>query len=345
MRETAQQTQTRTAIPRPASLAIDPDRLERMWAMTPAQRRQAAQRGQLSLGEMLKWASRRPHEVPIVNGEFFFITAYLADAEDSPRDAQAFWDGEYTPVPQPRPSAAASDTSPEGEALMPLQASRTIGTGDGWQRTDSGILLPDWADLPDTPPTAAVELPQPQPIGIDLFAGAGGFSCGFKQAGWHVIAANEWDVDAAHTYLANLGGPSTRIVFCTPEDQDRWERRRQRLERYHAQPDRPSARARLRLDRDPARRPAVRGVLLRRRPRLTGERILTELDSTATRSAACSAARPAKGSPAPANGKPTTRATSSCSSSCGSSAKSTRAASAWRTSPGCSTWSPARASR
>ena len=75
MRETAQQTQTRTAIPRPASLAIDPDRLERMWAMTPAQRRQAAQRGQLSLGEMLKWASRRQHEVPMVNGEFFFITA------------------------------------------------------------------------------------------------------------------------------------------------------------------------------------------------------------------------------------------------------------------------------
>ena len=112
MRETTQQTQTRTAIPRPASLAIDPDRLERMWAMTPAQRRQAAQRGQLSLGEMLKWASRRPHEVPIVNGEWFFITAYLADSgEDSPCDAQAFWDGEYTPVPQPRPTATASDTS------------------------------------------------------------------------------------------------------------------------------------------------------------------------------------------------------------------------------------------
>ena len=83
--------------------------------MTPAQRRQAAQRGQLSLGEMLKWASRRPHEVPIVNGEFFFITAYLADTEDSPRDAQAFWDGEYTARAASRaPSAAASDTSPEG---------------------------------------------------------------------------------------------------------------------------------------------------------------------------------------------------------------------------------------
>ena len=110
MRETAQQTPTRTAIPRTASLAIDPDRLARMWAMTPAQRRQAAERGQLSLGEMLNWASRRPHEVPIVNGEFFFITAYLADTtttEDSPRDAQAFWDGEYTPMPQLPRSAAA----------------------------------------------------------------------------------------------------------------------------------------------------------------------------------------------------------------------------------------------
>src|ERR1700690_3232495 len=112
--ETTQQTQTRIAIPRPASLAIDPERLERMWAMTPAQRRQAAQRGQLSLGEMLKWASRRPHEVPIVNGEWFFITAYLADTEDNPRDARAFGAGESARVPQPRPSAAASDTSQEG---------------------------------------------------------------------------------------------------------------------------------------------------------------------------------------------------------------------------------------
>ena len=112
MRETAQQTPTRTAIPRPASLASDPDRLARMWAMTPAQRRQAAERGQLSLGEMLKWAARQPHEVPVVNGEFFFITAYLADTdEDSRRDAQAFWDGEYTPMPQPHPAAAATDTS------------------------------------------------------------------------------------------------------------------------------------------------------------------------------------------------------------------------------------------
>jgi hypothetical protein len=79
VRETAQQA--RTAIPRPASLATDPDRLARMWAMTAAERRQAAERGQLSLGEMLKWAARRPHEVPIVDGESFFITALLADSD------------------------------------------------------------------------------------------------------------------------------------------------------------------------------------------------------------------------------------------------------------------------
>ena len=163
---------------------------------------------------------------------------------------------------------------------MPLRATRTIGTGDGWQSTDSGILVPDWADLPDTPPTAAVELPQPQPIGIDLFAGAGGFSCGFKQAGWHVIAANEWDVDAAHTYLCNLGSPRTRIVFCTPEDQQRWERRRQRLERYHAQPDRPSLEPGSGwISTQPRVRPCEVFFFGDVRA-LTGQRILDELDLT-----------------------------------------------------------------
>lgn len=43
--------------------------------MTPAQRLQAAQKGRLTLGEMLRWASRAPREVPLVDGEFFFITA------------------------------------------------------------------------------------------------------------------------------------------------------------------------------------------------------------------------------------------------------------------------------
>ena len=121
MRETAQQAtgaRARTPIPVVASLKVDPERLERMWALSPAERVAAAQRGQFTLGEMLRWASRAPAgEVPLVDGEFFFIAALSPDVdEDSPRDAQAFWDGEYTPVPQPmsRPPAAAGDTSGRG---------------------------------------------------------------------------------------------------------------------------------------------------------------------------------------------------------------------------------------
>ena len=71
----AREATTRTAIPAVASLTIDPDRLARLWKMKPAQRREAAESVQLTLGEMLRWAARAPHEVPIVNGEFFFITA------------------------------------------------------------------------------------------------------------------------------------------------------------------------------------------------------------------------------------------------------------------------------
>jgi hypothetical protein len=67
---------------------------------------------------MLRWASRRPNEVPIIDGDFFFISAYLADcccccccvetadpADTSPVDAKASRD-----TSQPT-QEAASDTS------------------------------------------------------------------------------------------------------------------------------------------------------------------------------------------------------------------------------------------
>ena len=63
MRETAHQATgapARTPIPAVASLKVDAERLERMWALSPAERVAAAQRGQFTLGEMLRWASRRP---------------------------------------------------------------------------------------------------------------------------------------------------------------------------------------------------------------------------------------------------------------------------------------------
>ena len=85
MRETAHQATgapARTPIPAIASLKVDAERLERMWALSRSEWVAAAQRGQLTLGEMLRWASRRPHEVPLVDGDFFFITALSADAEE-----------------------------------------------------------------------------------------------------------------------------------------------------------------------------------------------------------------------------------------------------------------------
>jgi hypothetical protein len=73
--------QPRTPIPRVASLAIDPDRLQRIWAMTLQERQQAAHRGQLSLGEMLRWASRYPGEIELIDGELWFITALSDDID------------------------------------------------------------------------------------------------------------------------------------------------------------------------------------------------------------------------------------------------------------------------
>jgi len=84
MRETAQQPaalSTRQPIPGVASLRVNPERIERMWQMTAQQRVEAAQQGQFTLGEMLRWASRRPSEVPLGDdGEWFFISFFSTDS-------------------------------------------------------------------------------------------------------------------------------------------------------------------------------------------------------------------------------------------------------------------------
>ena len=48
--------------------------------MRPDERVAAAQAGRFTVGEMLRWASRRPAEVPVVDGEWFFLSAFLADS-------------------------------------------------------------------------------------------------------------------------------------------------------------------------------------------------------------------------------------------------------------------------
>jgi hypothetical protein len=59
------------------------------------------------------------------------------------------------------------------------------------------------------------------PLAIGRFARAGGFSLGFKQAGWHVIAANDCDTDALHLSLQprlaahpDYSGGALSVVLC-----------------------------------------------------------------------------------------------------------------------------------
>jgi DNA (cytosine-5)-methyltransferase 1 len=60
----------------------------------------------------------------------------------------------------------------------------------------SGLILPtDVAEARYAPISAT---------GIDLFCGAGGFSLGFIRAGFEIVAAVEYDADAAMTYMVNL---------------------------------------------------------------------------------------------------------------------------------------------
>ena len=81
---------TDICVPYSPSLQVDPERIARLEAMTAAQRIHAAKTGQLTLGELLRWAARHRHEVPLVNGEFFFIAQFMPDAEpaEGPRKSR-----------------------------------------------------------------------------------------------------------------------------------------------------------------------------------------------------------------------------------------------------------------
>ncbi|MDO3168233.1 DNA cytosine methyltransferase [Mycobacteroides abscessus subsp. abscessus] len=85
--------------------------------------------------------------------------------------------------------------------LSPTAAIRNHAIGENWQHSASGLFVPPGVG----------KRRHDLPVGLDLFSGAGGFSCGFHQAGWHVAAAVEHDVDASMTYLTNLARPGVKI--------------------------------------------------------------------------------------------------------------------------------------
>lgn len=56
---------------------------QRLWAMTAQERVQAMRAGRLSLRLCLHWASRRPREVPLLNGEWEFIAISTPEVADT----------------------------------------------------------------------------------------------------------------------------------------------------------------------------------------------------------------------------------------------------------------------
>ena len=64
----------------------------RLWAMTVDERVRAMNAGKLSMRLCLHWASCRPHEIPLIDGEFSFIASYTPDVAEqtapgaAPRD-------------------------------------------------------------------------------------------------------------------------------------------------------------------------------------------------------------------------------------------------------------------
>jgi predicted lysophospholipase L1 biosynthesis ABC-type transport system permease subunit len=79
---------TRASHQIPAFLVPDPTRAEQreaLWRMSPAERVAVMYRGDLSLLQCLAWAARYPEQVPLLNGEWWFIatrTPEVAEAHE-----------------------------------------------------------------------------------------------------------------------------------------------------------------------------------------------------------------------------------------------------------------------
>lgn len=70
-------------------------RLRTLWAMTPAERVAAMYRGDLTYPQLTAWAAARPDEVPLVDGEFWFIAISTPEsAEPDHIQRQAEWEYE-----------------------------------------------------------------------------------------------------------------------------------------------------------------------------------------------------------------------------------------------------------
>jgi hypothetical protein len=78
---------TRSTHQIPALLGADPTRAEQreaVWRMSPAERVAAMYRGDLSVFQCLAWAARYPEQVPLLNGEWWFIAIRMPEIAETP---------------------------------------------------------------------------------------------------------------------------------------------------------------------------------------------------------------------------------------------------------------------
>ncbi len=87
------------------------------------------------------------------------------------------------------------------------------GRGNGPRPRSVGVAFAGWLAVCDRPHVEVEDCcaPSPaRPIAIDLFAGAGGMSLGFEQAGFDVVAAVEYDPVHAATHAYNF--PASEVL-------------------------------------------------------------------------------------------------------------------------------------
>jgi hypothetical protein len=58
------------------------EQLRRLWAMTPGERVAAMRRGELNMRQCCAWAARYPDQVPRLNGDWEFLTAYMPEVAE-----------------------------------------------------------------------------------------------------------------------------------------------------------------------------------------------------------------------------------------------------------------------
>ena len=57
-------------------------RLRPMWEMSVERRVRAMRRGELSLEQCAAWAARYPEQVPMLNGEFEYLAAFIPEVRE-----------------------------------------------------------------------------------------------------------------------------------------------------------------------------------------------------------------------------------------------------------------------